>query len=114
MFSRLSQLILYLWLLCIIKFTVLLGLLAGLWEFPTVSVNGKEPVERMWDSLRQKVLLGGGDIELHHHIGLVSLEKRQQSCCYSFTISPYTLHFLHYYRWFINFLMFTITVSVGM
>ena len=51
----------------------LTGLLAGLWEFPMLPVEGKDPVERMWDKLKlhTKLLGGGEDIEHHHHIGLV-------------------------------------------
>ena len=48
------------------------GLLAGLWEFPAVAVESKEPIEMMWDKL-QKELLGKAGLE-HRHIGLVSLE----------------------------------------
>ena len=55
-------------------FTVLSGLLAGLWEFPAVPVEGKEPEGKKWNKLHKELIIGGagGDIERHHHIGLVS------------------------------------------
>jgi hypothetical protein len=51
---------------------VLSGLLAGLWEFPAVPVEAREPAEKMWDKLHKELLLKGGDIDQHRHIGLVS------------------------------------------
>lgn len=60
-------------LLIILCDIVLSGLLAGLWEFPAVPVEGEEPEGKMWDKLYKELIIGGaGDIEHHHHIGLVS------------------------------------------
>ena len=48
-----------------------LGLLAGLWEFPCVSVDREEPLERRWEKIRRELFGGGGEVE-HTHIGQVS------------------------------------------
>ena len=49
----------------------MLGLLAGLWEFPTVSVEGEETEGEMWDRLHRD-LLGGMEPE-HTYIGNVGI-----------------------------------------
>ena len=81
----------------------LTGLLAGLWEFPAVRVEGEEARESMWGKIHGQ-LFGGGVLEADHaYLGLVRQFQLRR------VLSLYTLN-----RLFISSPTSTITATAGM